>query len=58
MYEYIVIHLHSEFHVPSDLLLLNKKLSGDITWLDVVLFYKKIYLNKSCLYLFILFPEL
>jgi len=54
MYEYIVIHLHNEFHVPNDLMLLNKKLSGDITWLDIVLFFKKIYLHKCCLYLFIL----
>jgi hypothetical protein len=57
MYEYIVIHLHTEFHVPNDLLLLNKKLNGHITWLDIVLFYKKIYLNKSCLYLFILISQ-
>lgn len=57
MYECIVIHHHTEFHVPNDLLLLNKKLSGDMSWLDIVFFYKKIYLNKCCLlfiYLFIL----
>jgi hypothetical protein len=55
MYEYIVIYLRTEFHVPNDLLLLlllNKKLNADITWLDIVLFYKKIYLNKCCLYIF------
>jgi hypothetical protein len=54
LYEYIVICLLTEFHMSSNLLLWNKKLYGDFTWLDIVLFYKKLYLHKCFLFFFFL----